>query len=69
MTCRMEPSAGSGTAMYKQTYNAENRISSIQKLRSGACADANPALETKWDFAGVYPELVEGMATACAQRH
>jgi RHS repeat-associated protein len=50
MTCRMEPSAGSGTAMYKQTYNAENRISSIQKLRSGACADANPILETKWDF-------------------
>jgi RHS repeat-associated protein len=44
MTCRME-----GTALYKQTYNVENRISSIQKLRSGSCAV--PVLETQWDFA------------------
>jgi len=46
MTCRVE--AG---VTYKQVYNAENRISSIMKLRSGTCTDASPVLETKWDFA------------------
>ena len=65
MTCRME-----GNALYKQTYNTENRISSVQKLRSGACADASPVLETKWDFAGACPETKcgEGMATESARR-
>jgi RHS repeat-associated protein len=36
---------------YKQEYNTENRISSIMKLASGTCADQNPTLTTKWDFA------------------
>jgi RHS repeat-associated protein len=40
-----------GNSLFKQTYNSENRIASVQKLRSGACTDANPLLETKWDFA------------------
>jgi RHS repeat-associated protein len=46
MTCRVEEGK-----TYKQTYNAENRIASIMKLRSGACGDVNLVLETKWDFA------------------
>ncbi len=33
---------------YVQTYNAENRIASIQKLASGTCAA--PVLAAKWDF-------------------
>jgi RHS repeat-associated protein len=44
MTCRTE----SGVT-YKQEYNAENRISSIQKLASGTCA-APGNLTAKWDF-------------------
>jgi putative lipase involved disintegration of autophagic bodies len=44
MTCRTE----SGVK-YLQTYNAENRIVSIQKLASGTCI--NPGNRTaKWDF-------------------
>ncbi len=43
MDCRTE----SGVT-YKQTYNAENRIASIQKLASGTCAA--PTLAAKWDF-------------------
>ena len=40
-----------GNSLFKQTYNTENRISSVMKLRSGACTDTNPVLESKWDFA------------------
>ena len=45
------------------------RISSIQKIAEGTC-DSIVKLSTKshmgtmWDFARVYPELVEGMAMA-----
>ncbi len=46
MTCRVEDGV-----TYKQVYNTENRISSIMKLLSGSCEDANPPLVTKWDFA------------------
>lgn len=45
MTCRTE--AG---VTYLQTYSAENRIASIQKLKTGTCA-APGALTAKWDFA------------------
>jgi hypothetical protein len=44
MTCRTE----SGVT-YIQTYNAENRIASIQKLASGTCS-APGNLVAKWDF-------------------
>ncbi|MBN2115754.1 MAG: hypothetical protein JW730_04245 [Anaerolineales bacterium] len=44
MTCRVE----SGVT-YVQTYNAENRIASIQKLESGTCAEPGN-LTDKWDF-------------------
>jgi hypothetical protein len=70
MTCRTE--AG---VTYVQTYNAENRIASIQKLASGTCASPGN-LTAKWDFTGACPErkvecwsrpVVEGMETACGQ--
>ncbi len=44
MTCRVE----SGVT-YIQTYSAENRIASIQKLASGTCTEPG-ALTAKWDF-------------------
>jgi RHS repeat-associated protein/uncharacterized repeat protein (TIGR01451 family) len=44
MTCRTE----SGLT-YLQTYSAENRIASIQKLASGTCAEPGN-LTDKWDF-------------------
>jgi RHS repeat-associated protein len=44
MTCRTETGV-----TYLQTYNAENRIASIQKLASGTCA-APGNLTAKWDF-------------------
>ncbi len=52
MTCRIEdPSTGSGqAATYKQVYNAENRISSIQKLAEGTCDDVIK-IAMQWDFA------------------
>jgi hypothetical protein len=45
MTCRVE-----SNVKYIQTYNAENRIASIQKLATGTCA-APGNLAAKWDFA------------------
>jgi YD repeat-containing protein len=44
MTCRTETGV-----TYVQTYNAENRIASIQKLASGTCASPGN-LTAKWDF-------------------
>jgi len=45
MTCRVE-----GGVTFKQTYNAENRISTIQKLASGTCASPGN-LTAHWAFA------------------
>ncbi|WKZ38421.1 MAG: RHS repeat-associated core domain-containing protein [Anaerolineales bacterium] len=45
MTCRIEDGA-----TYKQVYNAENRISSIQKLAEGTCDDVIK-IAMQWDFA------------------
>ncbi|MCE9646910.1 MAG: DUF11 domain-containing protein [Chloroflexi bacterium] len=45
MTCRTEDGV-----IYKQVYNTENRISSIQKLAEGTC-DEVTRLAMQWDFA------------------
>jgi len=45
MTCRVE-----GGVTFKQTYNPENRISTIQKLASGTCASPGN-LSAHWAFA------------------
>jgi hypothetical protein len=50
MTCRVE-----NGVTFKQVYNAENRISSILRLRAGACDDTQLNIETQWDFAGACP--------------
>ncbi len=44
MTCRMEDGE-----WFIQTYNAENRIASIQKLAEGTCEDV-VKLSMQWDF-------------------
>ncbi|MBI5953670.1 MAG: hypothetical protein HY865_18605 [Chloroflexi bacterium] len=45
MTCRTEDGV-----MYKQTYNTENRISSILKIAEGNC-DSVTRIAAQWDFA------------------
>jgi RHS repeat-associated protein len=45
MTCRVEDGI-----IYKQVYNAENRISSIMKLAEGTCTSV-VKLSMQWDFA------------------
>ncbi len=48
MTCRVEDDE-----VFIQTYNAENRIASVQKLVSGDCA-------TPGDFAAIWDYLYDG---------
>src|SRR5574341_1150759 len=45
MTCRME-----NGVTYKQSYNAENRLSSVQQIASGTCASPT-TFSAQWDFA------------------
>ncbi len=53
MTCRAE-----NGSTYKQVYNAENRLSSVQKIATGTCASPT-TLSAKWDFAGACPERAQ----------
>jgi len=53
-----------GSVVYLQTYNAENRIASIQRLASGGtCSTVDPALADKWGFA------YDGDGTRVSQLH
>ncbi len=57
MTCRVE-TQNSITNTYKQVYNAENRLSSVQQVATGTCASPT-TYAAKWDFAGACPERAQ----------
>jgi hypothetical protein len=49
MTCRVEKGV-----TYKQAYNAENRISSIQKITEGTCANPTKLASGDCDTPGLF---------------